>query len=101
MTSPLSINCSRQDSCVKYAISGRIDTVTAPQLAANIHVEDASELIIDLKEVDYVSSAGLRVFLQTQAEINKAGGSMRIVNCQPHIKKLFEIVGFNSIMEIG
>lgn len=101
MTSPLSINCSRQDSSVKYAISGRIDTVTAPQLSANIHVEDASELIIDLTEVDYVSSAGLRVFLQTQAEINKAGGSMRIVNCQPHIKKLFEIVGFNSIMEIG
>lgn len=101
MTSPLSINCSRQDSSVKYAISGRIDTVTAPQLSANIHVEDASELIIDLTEVDYVSSAGLRVFLQTQAEINKAGGYMRIVNCQPHIKKLFEIVGFNSIMEIG
>lgn len=101
MTSPLSINCSRQDSCVKYAISGRIDTVTAPQLAANIHVEDASELIIDLKEVDYVSSAGLRVFLQTQAEINKAGGSMRIVNCRSHIKKLFETVGFNSIMEVG
>lgn len=101
MTSPLSINCSRQDSSVKYAISGRIDTVTAPQLSANIHVEDASELIIDLTEVDYVSSAGLRVFLQTQAEINKAGGTMRIVNCRSHIKKLFEIVGFNSIMEIG
>lgn len=101
MTSPLSINCSRQDSCVKYAISGRIDTVTAPQFAANIHVEDASELIIDLKEVDYVSSAGLRVFLQTQTAINKAGGTMRIVNCRSHIKKLFETVGFTTIMEIG
>ena len=101
MTSPLSINCSRQDSCVKYAISGRIDTVTAPQFAANIHVEDASELIIDLKEVVYVSSAGLRVFLQTQTAVNKAGGTMRIVNCQPHIKKLFETVGFHTIMDVS
>lgn len=86
MTSPLSINCSRQDSSVKYAISGRIDTVTAPQLSANIHVEDASELIIDLTEVDYVSSAGLRVFLQTQAEINKAGEPCALSTADPTSK---------------
>lgn len=101
MTPPLSINCSRQDSSVTYTIAGRIDTVTAPQFAANIHVDDASELVIDLKEVDYVSSAGLRVFLQTQTAVNKAGGTMRIVNSQPHIKKLFETVGFHTIMDVS
>ena len=101
MQSSLSINATQQGNSLEYALSGRIDTLTAPQLAANIHVEDASELIIDLKEVDYVSSAGLRVFLQTQAEINKAGGTMRIVNCRSHIKKLFETVGFTTIMEVS
>lgn len=101
MTSKLSINFSQDGDSHTYVLSGRIDTTSAPQLSANLHLDGARELVFDLADIDYLSSAGLRVFLQAQTAMNKAGGSMRIVHCQPHIRKLFEIVGFTSIMDVN
>lgn len=101
MPSSLSINATQQGDSLEYALSGRIDTLTAPQLAANIHLAGILHVTFNLADVDYVSSAGLRVFLQTQAAVNKAGGTMRIVNCRFHIRDLFDAVGFTSIMEVS
>ena len=101
MPSSLSIECSGQGSSQVYRLSGRIDTVTAPQLAANIHLDGVQDATLDLANVDYVSSAGLRVFLQAQTAMNKSGGAMHIINCQPHIKGLFDAVGFTAIMDVS
>lgn len=101
MISQLSINVSQNGTSLTYALNGRIDTTTAPQLAANLHPDGARELVFDLAGIDYLSSAGLRVFLQAQATMNQAGGTMRIVHCQPHIQKLFDIVGFTSVMDVS
>lgn len=101
MISQLSINVSQNGTSLTYVLNGRIDTTTAPQLSANLHLDGVQELVFDMAGIDYLSSAGLRVFLQAQTAMNKSGGTMRIVHCQPHIRKLFEIVGFTSVMEVS
>ena len=101
MPSSLSINASQQGDSLEYVLTGRVDTTTAPQLSANIHLQGILHVTFNIEAVDYISSAGLRVFLQTQTAMNKAGGTMRITGCQTHIKDLFEAVGFTSIMDIS
>ena len=101
MISELSINVSQNGGVHTYVLTGRIDTTTAPQLAANIHLDGVRELVFDLAGIDYLSSAGLRVFLQAQTTMNKAGGAMRIIHCRPHIQGLFSAVGFTAIMDIA
>ena len=79
---------------------GRIDTNSAPQLLEAIDFTDLKELIYDLGDVDYVFSAGLRIFLQAQKIMSANGGRMKLINVQPSVKEIFEIVGFTNIMDI-
>lgn len=81
-------------------VKGRLDTNTAPAMMDNLNLEGVKNLIFDLKEVDYVFSAGLRVFLQAQKIMNANGGKMKIINIDPAIKSIFEMVGFANIMDI-
>ncbi|MBR1825659.1 MAG: STAS domain-containing protein [Alphaproteobacteria bacterium] len=81
-------------------IMGRIDTNTAPELLEKIDFTDLKELVFDLSDVDYVFSAGLRVFLQAQKVMNANGGTMKLINLQPSVKEIFDIVGFSGIMDI-
>lgn len=81
-------------------IKGRLDTNTAPALLENLDLNGITDLIFDLKEVEYVFSAGLRVFLQAQKIMNTNGGKMKIINIDPAIKSIFEMVGFANIMDI-
>lgn len=81
-------------------IMGRIDTNSAPDLLEKINFTDLKELVFDLEDVDYVFSAGLRVFLQAQKIMNANGGTMKLINLQPSVKEIFEIVGFSNIMDL-
>ena len=83
-----------------YVVKGRLDTATAPTLQEALDLDGVKELIFDLKETDYVFSAGLRVFLQAQKTMNANGGSMKIINVQTSVKEIFNIVGFTGIMDI-
>ncbi len=83
------------------SIMGRIDTNSAPDLLEKIDFTDLKELVFDLGDVDYVFSAGLRVFLQVQKIMNSNGGTMKLVNLQPSVKEIFEIVGFANIMDLN
>ena len=85
---------------VVYKIKGRIDTNSAPDLLESLSLIGVEELIFDLKEVDYVFSAGLRVFLQAQKIMSANKGTMKLINVQPAVKEIFEIVGFTNIMNI-
>lgn len=91
----------REGDKATYIVKGRIDTNMAPVLLEGLHLIDVKELVFDLKEVDYVFSAGLRVFLQAQKIMNANQGTMRLINVQPSVRDLFELVGFNDIMDIA
>ena len=82
-------------------VIGRLDTITAPALdkAINEDIKDAKNLILDLKQVAYVSSAGLRVLLSAQKKMQKVG-SMKVKNVCTEVMEVFEMTGFADILVI-
>lgn len=81
-------------------ILGRLDTMTAPEFEKEVeNLEGAKEIILDLKELDYLSSAGLRILLKMQKTmIGK--GSMKLRNVKPNIMEIFEITGFTDFLTV-
>lgn len=82
-------------------LKGRLDTTTAPQLEAELKRElnGRSGLVFDFAELEYLSSAGLRVLLSAQKVMNKQG-TMTIQNVNETIMEIFEITGFIDILTI-
>ena len=83
------------------ALEGRLDTTTAPELEAelNASLDGVKDLVLDLKELVYLSSAGLRVVLGAQKRMNKQG-HMTVRGVCPDIMEVFEITGFVDILDI-
>ena len=82
-------------------ISGRLDTNTAPVLEKTIR-EDILEnatLVLDMKELEYISSAGLRVLLSAQKRMQK-NGAMKLRNVCETVQEVFELTGFSDILDI-
>ena len=82
-------------------IGGRLDTITAPTLEKTINEEigNAKNLILDMKDLAYISSAGLRVLLAAQKKMQKIG-SMKVVNVCEAVMDVFEMTGFADILVI-
>ena len=82
-------------------ISGRLDTITAPALDKTINEEigDTQNLILDMKSLEYISSAGLRVLLGAQKKMQKVG-SMKVINVCEEVMEVFEMTGFADILVI-
>ncbi len=95
----LNITDRREDNALTLALEGRLDTTTAPELETvlNEQLGDATELVFDMKELEYISSAGLRVLLSTQKRMNRQG-SMKVVGVSETIMEIFEITGFCDIL---
>lgn len=83
-------------------LSGRLETITAPELDTAIRVElpNFSKLIFDFKGLEYLSSAGLRVLLFLQKECDKQGKSMVIRNAASNIIAIFQLTGFTEFLNI-
>ncbi len=97
----LNINKVKDGTTLTISIEGRLDTTTAPQLenVVNAEIEGVSELIYDLKALDYISSAGLRVLLSSQKVMNKQG-SMIVKNVSEEVLEIFEVTVFSDIFNI-
>ncbi len=82
-------------------ISGRMDANTAPLLEAelNASLDGVANLTFDFKELNYISSAGLRVLLAAQKRMMKQGG-MRVVNVCEAVMDVFDMTGFVDILTI-
>ena len=82
-------------------IAGRLDTTTAPALdkAINEEIGDATNLVLDVKDMEYISSAGLRVLLSAQKKMQKIG-SMKVINVCAEVMEVFEMTGFADILVI-
>ena len=82
-------------------IQGRLDTTTAPQLETELKasVEGVTALVLDLAELAYISSAGLRVVLMAQKIMNKQG-TMVVRSVDPNVLEVFEVTGFSDILTI-
>ena len=82
-------------------VSGRLDTQTAPELENELDsvLSDIKELTFDFANLEYVSSAGLRVILKAQKAMN-AQGSMKLTGVNDSIMEVFDITGFLDILTI-
>ena len=82
-------------------IIGRLDTITAPALdkAINEDIGDTKNLVLDVKGMEYISSAGLRVLLGAQKKMQKIG-SMKVKNVCAEVMDVFEMTGFADILVI-
>ena len=97
----LQIKKTANDKKATLSLAGRLDTLTAPELDAAIKeiVPDLDELILDLTELEYVSSAGLRVLLTAQKTMN-AQGKMTVKNVNETVAEIFDVTGFSDILTI-
>ncbi len=96
----MKITKSQSGASAQIKLEGRLDTITAPELEKEIQtLSDASELVIDFADLDYISSAGLRVLLSAHKAFLKKGG-MTITNVSETIVDIFEVTGFKDILNI-
>ena len=95
----IEIKKNAEETVIKLA--GRLDTTTAPALDKTINEDIAGtkNLVLDVKELEYISSAGLRVLLGAQKKMQKIG-SMKVINVCEEVMEVFEMTGFADILVI-
>ena len=97
----MDITKNKDGGKLEIKVSGRLDTTTAPQLDSEIKesVDGVTELIFDLEDLEYISSAGLRVLLASQKTMNKQG-EMKVTAVSEPVMEIFEVTGFSEILTI-
>ena len=97
----MTIEIKRAAQQTTIELVGRLDTTTAPELEATIDgcAAGMKELVLDCSELEYVSSAGLRVILKAQKLMNDQG-NMKLTNVNETIMEVFDITGFADILTI-
>ncbi|MCR4601150.1 MAG: STAS domain-containing protein [Clostridia bacterium] len=97
----MTINKTLNGTELIVAIVGRLDTTTAPQLDEEINqsIMGVEKLVIDVAEMEYISSAGLRVLLSAHKKMTKQG-SMVIRNVSEIVMDIFDVTGFSDILTI-
>ena len=89
-----------ENNVLVLALEGRLDTVTAPELEREVSdLRGVTDLVFDMKNLEYISSAGLRVILKAQKIMNEKG-SMKLKNVGESIMEVFEITGFSDFLTI-
>lgn len=97
----MEITKTLDESTLKLMLSGRLDTNTAPELSELLdeNLDGVTELVLDFGDLDYISSAGLRVLLSAQKRMRKQG-SMKLVNVSEVVNEIFDVTGFTEILTI-
>ena len=95
----IEIKKNQEETIIK--IVGRLDTITAPALDKTINedIGDTKNLVLDVKGMENISSAGLRVLLAAQKKMLKIG-SMKVINVCEEVMEVFEMTGFADILVI-
>ena len=97
----MNLKLKKEDKKTTVMIFGKVDTNTAPEFLDFLKgaMPGVEELVLDFKELEYISSAGLRVVLFAQKTMN-AQGSMCVINVNDDIMETFELTGFTDILTI-
>jgi len=97
----MTITKAADGTALTLVLEGRLDTATAPQLEKELkeNLTGITDLTLDMKELSYLSSAGLRVLLTAQKQMNRQG-KMVLKNVGETIMEVFEVTGFVDILTI-
>ena len=93
---------SKENDTLTVKLSGRLDTNTSPELEGYLrqNIEGEKKLIIDLSNAQYVSSAGLRVFLYAHKQMQKQAGEVVLKSPNVYVADVLDATGFTDIMTI-
>ena len=97
----LNIKKEQDNDKLTFALEGRLDTVTSPELESAIKdsLDGVKELVMDFENLEYISSAGLRVLLSAQKTMMQQG-SMKVINVNDIVMEIFDVTGFGDILTI-
>ena len=96
----MKIDIKKEEKKLTIKLDGKLDTNTSPELDSKMsELEGVEEVIIDIADLNYISSAGLRVLLSMQKIMNKQG-KMTIINVCENVMDIFEVTGFSDILNI-
>lgn len=97
----MTIQKTVEDSTLILKLEGRLDTTTAPELEAEVRasLDGVKKLVLDMEELAYLSSAGLRVILGAQKQMNRQG-EMVVRHVCDTVLEVFEVTGFTDILTI-
>lgn len=98
----MSLKIERIESEVEtLALIGRLDTVTAPELEAELEkiLPETNALVFDMEQLEYISSAGLRIILKTQKAL-KSKGEFKLIHVKEAVQEVFDITGFSDFLVI-
>lgn len=97
------IQITNENGCTTVALEGRLDTTTSPKLEEELDqvLDGVTDLVFDFKELEYLSSAGLRIVMGTEARVcEENGGQMKIIHVNEEIAEIFEMTGLCEILTI-
>ena len=97
----MTISKTQNGNILEIALDGRLDTMTAPELEAELHnsLEGVDSLVLDFSKLEYISSAGLRVLLSAHKAMAPKGG-MKVVHVNEIVREVFDVTGFADILTI-
>lgn len=100
----MNITTTIEGNTAHIKLAGRLDTVTSSTLAnelGKVFEGGAVNLLLNFGELEYISSAGLRVLLTSQKKVKSLGTEMEIINAKESVKEVFDITGFSGILTIS
>lgn len=97
----MTINKKQNGNSLEIALEGRLDTMTAPELEAELNktLGGVDSLVFDFAKLNYISSAGLRVLLSAHKALSAKGG-MKLRNVNEVVQDVFDVTGFSDILDI-
>ncbi|MBQ7656194.1 MAG: STAS domain-containing protein [Clostridia bacterium] len=97
----MTLNKKQNGTALEIALEGRLDTVTAPELEAELKksLDGVDSLTLDFTNLAYISSAGLRVLLSAHKQMSAKGG-MKVTHVNEIVQEVFDVTGFADILTI-
>lgn len=99
----MQIKTEINNSKLFISLSGRLDTITSPQLEEEINsisLDKIEIIILDVKELEYISSAGLRLVLKVHKKMTAQGGKLKLINVNDMIMDIFDMTGMSDFLDI-
>ena len=97
----MKITKKQNGTALEVAVEGRLDTVTAPEFEKEImeSIKGIDTLTLDFANLEYISSAGLRVLMMAHRNL-RLHGTTKVIHCNDIVREVFEVTGFGDILTI-
>ncbi len=99
----MDMKTTKQNDIVIVLLEGQMDTNTSPKAESHLNElrdSGSKKIILNFKQLDFISSAGLRVLLATAQELKNSGGELRVCHLNEDVQEVFDISGFSTLLNV-